>query len=158
MKEKHVVSYDWWSIKWNTKKEIEDNHSPSPLYLFFIFWNGYLILCQGLHSSSRFSSLPFLINNSTTLLLIFIYLFSGPGPCKYTGQSMVKLSQLSLWESNSENYWVLRKYVKCVLLSLTEVVDLIMNLISRTHNFCERREYTFKVLPEYLIITYQILT
>ena len=28
-----------------------------------------------------------------------------------------------------------------------------MNLISRTHNFCERREYAFNVLPEYLIIT-----
>jgi hypothetical protein len=28
-----------------------------------------------------------------------------------------------------------------------------MNLISGTHNFCERREYAFNVLPEYLIIT-----
>ena len=28
-----------------------------------------------------------------------------------------------------------------------------MNLISEIHNFCERREYTFNVLPEYNIIT-----
>ena len=28
-----------------------------------------------------------------------------------------------------------------------------MNLINGIHNFCERREYTFNVLPEYSIIT-----
>ncbi len=28
-----------------------------------------------------------------------------------------------------------------------------MNLISRTHNLCERKEYAFNVLPEYSIIT-----
>ena len=28
-----------------------------------------------------------------------------------------------------------------------------MNLISGTHNFCEKKEYAFNVLPEYLIIT-----
>jgi hypothetical protein len=28
-----------------------------------------------------------------------------------------------------------------------------MNLISGAHNFCERREYAFNVLLEYLIIT-----
>jgi hypothetical protein len=27
-----------------------------------------------------------------------------------------------------------------------------MNLISGTHDFCERREYAFNVLPEYSII------
>jgi hypothetical protein len=40
-----------------------------------------------------------------------------------------------------------------LLIPLTEVVDLIMNLISRTHNFYERREYIFNILPEYSIIT-----
>ena len=38
------------------------------------------------------------------------------------------------------------KYIKCVLLPLTEVVGPIMNLISGTHNFCERKEYAFNVL------------
>ena len=33
----------------------------------------------------------------------------------------------------------------CILFS-TEMVDSTMNLISETHYFCERREYTFKVL------------
>jgi hypothetical protein len=28
-----------------------------------------------------------------------------------------------------------------------------MNLINGTHDFCERREYAFNVLPEYSIIT-----
>jgi hypothetical protein len=32
-------------------------------------------------------------------------------------------------------------------------VGPIMNLISETHDFCERREYAFNVLPEYNIIT-----
>ena len=41
--------------------------------------------------------------------------------------------------------------------SLTEVVGLIMNLISGTHNFRERREYAFNVLPEYNIITHSIV-
>ena len=36
-------------------------------------------------------------------------------------------------------------------------MDLIINLISRVHNFCERREYTFNILPKYLIII-QIFT
>jgi hypothetical protein len=42
------------------------------------------------------------------------------------------------------------KYIKCVLPSLTEVVSPIMNLINRTHNFCERRKYVFNVLSEYI--------
>jgi hypothetical protein len=44
-------------------------------------------------------------------------------------------------------------YIKCVLPPLTEMVGPIINLISGTHNFYERREYAFNVLPEYLIIT-----
>jgi hypothetical protein len=36
--------------------------------------------------------------------------------------------------------------------SSTEVVGLTMNLISGTHHFCERREYSFNILPEYDII------
>ena len=28
-----------------------------------------------------------------------------------------------------------------------------MNLINGTHNFCERKEYKYNVLPEYSIIT-----
>ncbi len=44
------------------------------------------------------------------------------------------------------------EYIKCVLLPLTEVVDLTMNLISRTHYFYEKREYVFNVLLEYYII------
>ena len=47
---------------------------------------------------------------------------------------------------------MLREYIKCVLPPLTEVVDPIINLISRFYNFCERREYAFNVLPEYSII------
>jgi hypothetical protein len=31
-------------------------------------------------------------------------------------------------------------------------VNPIINLISETHNFCERRKYAFNILPEYLII------
>ncbi len=34
-----------------------------------------------------------------------------------------------------------------------EVMGLIINLINGTHDFCERREYAFNVLPEYNIIT-----
>ncbi len=33
----------------------------------------------------------------------------------------------------------------------------IMNLISGTYNFCERKEYAFNVLPEYSIITPELL-
>ena len=32
-----------------------------------------------------------------------------------------------------------------------------MNLINKTHNFCERREYAFNVLPEYSIITHDLI-
>ena len=52
-----------------------------------------------------------------------------------------------------ENYIILLKYIKCVLLLFTEVMGPTMNLISRTHNFCERSKYAFNVLPEYNIIT-----
>jgi hypothetical protein len=51
-----------------------------------------------------------------------------------------------------ENYIILREYIKCVLPPLTEVVGPTMNLINGTHDFCERREYVFNVLPEYNII------
>jgi hypothetical protein len=40
-----------------------------------------------------------------------------------------------------ENYIIFCEYIKCVLLSLTEVVDPTMNLVSKIHDFCERREY-----------------
>jgi hypothetical protein len=36
------------------------------------------------------------------------------------------------------------------------VVGHIINLISGTHNFCERKEYAFNILPKYLIITQRI--
>ena len=49
-----------------------------------------------------------------------------------------------------------REYIKCVFLPLTEVMGPIMNLISEIHNFCERREYAFNVLPEYIIITHEV--
>jgi hypothetical protein len=51
-----------------------------------------------------------------------------------------------------ENYIILWEYIKYVLPPLTEVVVSTMNLINRTHYFCERREYAFNVLPEYDII------
>ena len=54
---------------------------------------------------------------------------------------------------NGENYVIFREYIKCILPLLTKVVDLIMNLISEIYHFCERREYTFNILPEYNIIT-----
>ena len=49
-----------------------------------------------------------------------------------------------------ENYIIL--YIKCVLPHLTEVMGPTINLISGIHHFCERREYTFNVLSEYIII------
>jgi hypothetical protein len=52
-----------------------------------------------------------------------------------------------------KNYIILREYIKCVLPPLIEVVGLTMNLISRTHDFCERKEYAFNILLEYSIIT-----
>jgi hypothetical protein len=52
-----------------------------------------------------------------------------------------------------KNYIIFQEYIKSVLPPLTEIVDPIMNLISRTHDFCERREYAFNVLSEYSIIT-----
>ena len=36
--------------------------------------------------------------------------------------------------------------------SLTKIVGLIMNLISKTHHLCKRREYTFMVFRKYIII------
>ena len=39
-----------------------------------------------------------------------------------------------------------------MLPHFTWMVDLTMNLISGTHHSCERREYAFMVLREYLII------
>jgi hypothetical protein len=53
-----------------------------------------------------------------------------------------------------ENYIILREYIKCILPPFTEVVGPIMNLISGTYDFYERREYAFNVLPEYSIITH----
>jgi hypothetical protein len=55
-------------------------------------------------------------------------------------------------KTKRENYIILREYIKCVLLPLTEVVGPTMNLISGTLHFCEKREYAFNVLPEYDII------
>ena len=37
-----------------------------------------------------------------------------------------------------------------------EIVGPIMNLINETHNFYERREYTFNVILKYNIITQKI--
>ena len=54
---------------------------------------------------------------------------------------------------NKENYIILQEYIKCVLLLLTEVMSPTMNLISGTHDFCEKRKYAFNILPEYSIIT-----
>jgi hypothetical protein len=58
----------------------------------------------------------------------------------------------------SENYIILLEYIKRVLPPLIKVVGPTINLISGTHNFCERKEYAFNVLPEYSIIIryYQI--
>ena len=42
--------------------------------------------------------------------------------------------------------------IKCVFSPFTEVVCPIMNLISETYHFCERRKYKFNVLLEYDII------
>jgi hypothetical protein len=54
---------------------------------------------------------------------------------------------------SQENYIILWEYIKYILPPLTKVVGPIMNLINGTHDFCERREYAFNVLPEYNIIT-----
>ena len=48
-----------------------------------------------------------------------------------------------------DNYIILREYIKCVLPPLTEVVGPIMNLISGTYHFCEKKEYAFNILSEY---------
>jgi hypothetical protein len=56
------------------------------------------------------------------------------------------------------SYIILREFIKCVLLPFTEVVGPIMNLISGTYYFCERREYAFNILSEYYIITYVLLS
>ena len=53
-----------------------------------------------------------------------------------------------------ENYIIFRKYIKFLLPPLTEIVGSTMNLISGIHNFYERSEYTFNVLPKYNIITF----
>jgi hypothetical protein len=58
-----------------------------------------------------------------------------------------------LLDLNGENYIILGEYIKCVIPPLTEVVGLTINLISRTHDFCEKKEYVFNVFPEYNIIT-----
>ncbi len=55
-------------------------------------------------------------------------------------------------EDTTENYIILREYIKCVLLSLTKVVGPTINLISRIYYFCERRKYVFNILSEYDII------
>ncbi len=60
---------------------------------------------------------------------------------------------VTLLDLNGENYIILGEYIKCVIPPLTEVVGPSMNLISGTHDFCEKREYVFYVLPEYNIIT-----
>jgi hypothetical protein len=53
----------------------------------------------------------------------------------------------------TENYIIFRKHIKCIFSPFTEVVGLTINLISETHDFCERREYAFNVFSEYNIIT-----
>ena len=51
-----------------------------------------------------------------------------------------------------ENYTILHEYIKYVIPHFMWIVDLTINLISGIHHSCERREYTFNVLPEYSII------
>ena len=53
-----------------------------------------------------------------------------------------------------ENYIILRKYIKYVFSPLTEVVGPTMNLIRKTHHFCERREYAFNVLPATMFLCF----
>ena len=50
-----------------------------------------------------------------------------------------------------KNYCVLSEYHKCVVPHLTWIVSPTMNLISGTHHLCEKREYAFMILQEYLI-------
>ena len=52
-----------------------------------------------------------------------------------------------------ENYLVLLEYHKCVFLPLTWKIVPTMNLISGTYHSCERREYAFMILREYIIIS-----
>ena len=52
-----------------------------------------------------------------------------------------------------ENYIILREYIKYVFPPFTKVMGPTINLISRTHDFCEKKEYVFNILPEYSIIT-----
>ena len=54
---------------------------------------------------------------------------------------------VTLLDLNGKNYIIFWEYIKYVISPLTEVVGPIMNLISGTHDFCERREYVFNVLP-----------
>ena len=43
------------------------------------------------------------------------------------------------------------------LSTLAEIMDLVMNLINWTHNFCEMRKYVFNIFLEYNIITRKTL-
>ena len=57
--------------------------------------------------------------------------------------------------------WKIIKYSKNILnkfffFFFLGVMDPIMNLISKIINLCEKRKYTFNILPEYLIITRHI--
>ena len=56
----------------------------------------------------------------------------------------------------SENYIILREYIKCVLPPLIEMVGFTMNLISDTHYFCERREYAFFFLDKSTHLIYMV--
>ena len=60
-------------------------------------------------------------------------------------------------QPNRENYIIFREYIKCVLSPLTEMMGPTINLISGIHDFCEKREYAFNVLPKYSIIIHQIV-
>jgi hypothetical protein len=63
----------------------------------------------------------------------------------------------NLSSKSQENYIIFREYIKCVFPPLTEVVDPIMNLISGTHDFYERKKYAFNVLSEYNIIILKVI-
>ena len=52
----------------------------------------------------------------------------------------------------TENYIIFWEYIKYVFPSLIEVMGPIMNLISRTYHFCEKKKYAFNILPKHDII------
>ena len=82
------------------------------------------------------------------LFLLSIFSFGIPG---FFPDSLSLSLKIPVIEK--ENYQVFREYIKCILPPLTKMMGPIMILINGTHNFCERREYVFNVLRQYLIIT-----